>query len=165
MDLAKLLKQLKTIEADRDYTEKSRRLILASPRPANFGFWQIVLKHLAATVSLTLTGILIFLILGGFSAWKTFSPLRVSSLDQAGLKAEAQAIDIQIQLTNLDYNEPLTGLQSSESTPSRATPGATTKKQTNKKVRPVNKTEIQVNNVLLSPNDLSIDEALDKLSE
>jgi hypothetical protein len=51
-------------------------------------------------------GVFVILLVGGFSTWKFLSPLHVESLDPAGLRAEAHAIDIQIQLADIAYPEP-----------------------------------------------------------
>ncbi|MDP2598365.1 MAG: hypothetical protein Q8P49_00875, partial [Candidatus Liptonbacteria bacterium] len=83
------------------------------------------------------------------------APLQISNLDPAMLKAEAQAIDIQIQLINLSYdavnaNAPSSG--ENESTPSVASP----KKPVSIIVEgPIDSTS----------TSLSIDEALQQLSK
>ncbi|RJQ28902.1 hypothetical protein C4571_02580 [Candidatus Parcubacteria bacterium] len=108
-----IIQKLKYIEAEADYTARSRRFILsisADREPKNF--WELFLHTAQVGAAVALTGLLIFLILGGFSGWKSLSPLRLSSLDPASLKAEAQAIDIQIRLTNLQYQEPLSASES-----------------------------------------------------
>lgn len=105
MDIFKNLQSLKAIEPRKDFTIKSRSLILGEDRPMVATIWGIILKNVEMGASLALVGLLIFMILGGFSAWNFFAPLRISNLDPASLKAEAQAVDIQIQLTNLNYAE------------------------------------------------------------
>lgn len=121
MDLLENIKKLKGIEADKDFTERSRSLILSAGREQNrFSFWQLVFKNLEIGTTLALAGLLILMILGGFSAWKILAPLQLSSLDQASLRAEAQAIDIQIKLAGLNYEEAARAIKSSESTPPTA---------------------------------------------
>ncbi|MEK7195396.1 MAG: hypothetical protein AAB655_01740 [Patescibacteria group bacterium] len=127
MELLELLKELKTIEPDREFSTKSRNFILNEYRGAEMGkltFWQLTARSLETATSLALAVVLVFMILGGFSAWKFVSPSKLaSSLDPASLRAEADAIDIQIQLTNLNISENLSDTVS-ESTKSAAGPVA-----------------------------------------
>jgi len=164
MDLLKTLKKLKNIKADEGFTRKSRDLILATSRSAplnTLNIWRIILNNFETGAALALAGLLIFMIMGGFSAWKFFSPLQISGLDQASLRAEAQAIDIQIQLTDLTYNEPLS-LKLSESTqPTQGEIGTAPKSNVENK-----KSETGgAASPATSTSELSIDEALDKLGE
>ena len=62
-----------------------------------------LLANIESGASLATAGLCLFLIFAGFSLWKSFSPLGISRLDLAALRAEAQAIDIQIQLAGLEY--------------------------------------------------------------
>lgn len=103
MDLLNTLKKFKNIEADSGYTENSRRLVLSYQREAKLNVWGLVLRNLELGATFALAGVLILLIVGGFSSWQSMAPLQLSNLDPAGLKAEANAIDIQIQLLNLNY--------------------------------------------------------------
>ncbi|MDO8536718.1 MAG: hypothetical protein Q7R94_00525 [bacterium] len=157
MDPLQILKQFKNIEPDKDYTRKSRFLILHSAEQTKFGFWKLILKNTELGTAVALTGLLIFMILGGFSAWSVTSPLGIANLDPAGLKAEAQAIDIQIELTNLNYSEDAAAIRSAESTP-KAAPE-----------EDLLKTELPADpttpDTTSTSNAVSIDEALQKLSE
>ena len=118
--LLEQLKKIKKIEPDRDYTQRSRHLILSSRehglrsnglRSIVEIFWQSM--QFGTTVALA--GVLLILIFGGFGIARLISPLQLSSLDVTNLRAEAQAIDIQIQLTDVNYTEPLT-LESTQAT-------------------------------------------------
>lgn len=160
MDLIKNLKQLKNIEADRAFTERSRNLILGPERGAAVGFWNIVLKNVEVGASLALAGLLIFMILGGFSALKFLSPLRqLTAIDPISLRAEADAINIQIQLTGLDYEEGGPETKLNKSTPAFA-PDSDTETKTSEEQEVVSEEPADD-----SPLKLSIDEALQILSE
>jgi hypothetical protein len=104
MDIHELLKQLKTLTPDAEYSARSRRVILSAPRKeVKRGVWDVILGTLQAGSAIVLTGILILLIVGGFSGapWlgKPFTP----EFDFQSLQAEADAVDIQIQLTEVSY--------------------------------------------------------------
>ncbi|MEK7193221.1 MAG: hypothetical protein AAB652_00315 [Patescibacteria group bacterium] len=108
MELLELLKQLKKIEANKEYAAKSRRVLLniqkeiAAPR---ISLGRLLLQTLQTGSTIVLAGLLLLLIFGGFSVGKYLTPFRLSSLNPEGLRAEADAIDIQIQLTDLNYKE------------------------------------------------------------
>jgi hypothetical protein len=118
--LIEALQQLKNIEADKDYTKKSRFLLMSQisenrPRRA----WALLLQGAQIGGAVAFASLLIALILGGLAS-SSLAPLRLSSLDQASLRAEAQAIDIQIRLTNLNYTQDLKAPILRESTPAGA---------------------------------------------
>ncbi len=116
MDLLNTLKKFKNIQPERGYAEKSRSLVLSVKREARFNVWNIALRNIELGATFALAGVLILLIVGGFSSWEGAAPLYISNLDPAGLKAEATAIDIQIQLMNLDYAGGAVSAKSAEST-------------------------------------------------
>jgi hypothetical protein len=159
MDLIDTIKKLKNIEADKEFTRTSRSLILNTRREIKLNFWGLLLRSIELGVSLALAGLLIFMTLGGFSAWRFLSPLQITvNLDPVSLRAEAQAIDIQIQLANLNYNEGALGLKSGESTP--ASIGQSKQGEEAAAANTSPKTENSS-----TTNALSVDEALQKLSE
>ncbi|MEK9180252.1 MAG: hypothetical protein AAB897_02470 [Patescibacteria group bacterium] len=104
MDLLKTLQQFKNIEPNKDFTRKSRRELLGGSN-IPFGIYQNILRTLEVGASVALAGLLILVILGGASYIKFFEPLQITAIDPASIKAEAEAIDIQIELANLNYNE------------------------------------------------------------
>jgi len=165
MDLITIFKQLKRIEPDIDYTGRSRATILGSPRGGVAGAWHIVLHSLQFGSAVALVAVLFLLVIGGFSAWKFFSPLKLSSLDPASLRAEAQAVDIQIQLTDVAYREPFP--TSTTSTVESTVPTARQTKSAPKKA-PVNDLGGALKNTV-TPGTTApaagIDEALDRLAE
>jgi hypothetical protein len=126
MELIELLKKLQRIAPDDEYAVRSRTLIL-STEPAQRPLvraWRLVLHSIQFGSAIALVSVLFILIIGGFSAWQLFSPFKLSSLDPASLRAEAQAIDIQIQLTDVAYSEPslvIGGTSTQSTAPSPAT--------------------------------------------
>ncbi len=103
MNLLEILKHFKNIEPDSAYAEKSKRMILATdPRePWNLGRG---LAHIFETgIALALTVFFILVIAGQFSNVPYVSPAQFSVINPATLHAEAQAVDIQIQLANVAY--------------------------------------------------------------
>ena len=111
MGLQDLLRQLRKIEPNRDYTAYSRQHIVGTPfvipqitHPRAFHFLSELLQSGAA---LALTGVAMLLLIGTFTMSNIFSSSVVANLDPVGLKAEAQAVDIQLQLTDISYIEPM----------------------------------------------------------
>lgn len=157
MEPMEVLKKLKNIEADKEFSRNSRILILNTPTRVKLTAWNIILKNLELGTSLALAGLLIFMIIGGFSAWKFFAPLRVANLDPAAMRAEAEAIDMQIQLANLNYNS-VTAVNQSESTPQQ--------KSNNGGKTGVSAAEnINQTTPVASSTSLTVDSALQLLSE
>ena len=112
MELLEILKQLKMVRPDSSFTEKSRRALLASTPFATadssmmaFKTRRFVFRLIETGVALSLAGLFIVLITGGFSG-STISPVRFAAIDPQTLRAEAQAIDAQIELASLNYSEP-----------------------------------------------------------
>ncbi|MDE2019201.1 MAG: hypothetical protein KGJ13_02520 [Patescibacteria group bacterium] len=105
MTLEENLKKLKNIQPDPTYTDYSRRAILASVQLQQITFGKIIGRILETAGSVALVGLMIFAITGGFSGSKYLSPVQFSGIDPSALHAEAQAIDMQINLANLTYTE------------------------------------------------------------
>ena len=152
MDILKQLQQFKSIQADPAYTQASRRAILnADSVPTPLTPFRFLLHLVERGPAIVLTAIFLFLIIGGVSAWKIISPF--DGLDPGSLRAEAEAIDVQIQLTDISYQEPLRNAETTPQTaetPAQGSPEA----------------EPQESSLELTPPfPLTIDEALDKLSE
>jgi len=150
MDLLKILKQFKNIEPNRAFSETSRRAVLAQAEamPA----WSVkraLFGILEAGTAVALAGFFIMLITGGFSGSR-LAPVQYSAIDPQGLRAEAQAIDIQIQLANLNYQG-----STAESTVQTVKPANTTKAAS-----PVT----SATSTPAATPTLTIDQALEKLS-
>lgn len=115
MELLDILKQFKNIEPDRGFTKRSRNLILRE-HGALPNFLSIFKSTLEVGASLALAGLMIFVILGGLASVRFFAPLEITALDPASIRAEAEAIDIQIKLAGLDYTESAAPSPEREST-------------------------------------------------
>jgi hypothetical protein len=103
MNLLETLKQLKSITADPSYTEKSRRMVLLSPQRESLTARRIFVRVFETAGSLALVGALVFAIVGGFSSSRYLSPVPFGGIDPAALRAEAQAIDMRINIADLNY--------------------------------------------------------------
>ncbi len=101
MNLLETLRELKKIQPDTIFSENSRRAVLAFTPAEPFSPRHVFARSLAAAGSLVLAGALIFIITGGLSA-TNLTP-QFSSIDPTALRAEAQAIDTEINLLNINY--------------------------------------------------------------
>jgi len=105
MKLFDTLKQFKKIEPDAEFTQHSRTVILLSPRTERRTLRGVFtfLRVLETGVAVTLAGFFIFILVQGFSPVRSVGPVKYSVIDPAGLHAEAKAIDMQIQLADINY--------------------------------------------------------------
>jgi len=115
---------------------------------------------------MALAGLLLLLLFGGFSALRFLSPLP-QSLDPTTLKAEAQAIDIQIQLAALSYTQ---SSSTNESTPAVSSTSIPAQKITSSEIKPEVIEQAQdlgltVPSSSASSSAMSLDDILDKLAE
>ncbi len=108
MNLLETLKQLKKIQPDPAFTENAKRAILAreplSPMGHGWSAQRTIWKIIETGAAVALTGFFILLITGALSG-SSIAPVQYSAIDPQSLRAEAQAIDMQIQLANLNYGE------------------------------------------------------------
>jgi hypothetical protein len=105
-NIIRQLKRLQSIAPDPDYTRRSRSLLVAAPVTQKpLSPWRVLVTSFQFGSAVALTAALLVIVLAGFSAWKILPPFRLGSLDPASLRAEAEAVDIQIKLTNLAYPE------------------------------------------------------------
>lgn len=166
MALHDLLKNLKSIQPDAEYARRSRHHILSSRAeiPRRLSFRQIILQTIQTGPVLALAVVLILLIAGGASTSRYFSPLRLTSLDPTSLRAEADAIDIQIQLTNIAYSEP-----TNETTTIAIAPTVLPSTLLEKKIEIKNQATQIAKDLGIAPpastSSITIDEALRKLAE
>ena len=121
MELEKILQRFKKVRPDADYAASSRRIILATVRPAKkpFGALRFILSNIQSASAIALMSFLFILIFGGFSVFKILNPFRLSSLDPVSLRAEADAIDMQLQVAGVTYDGTVPGIRA-------VTAGATT---------------------------------------
>jgi hypothetical protein len=119
MDLFETLKQFKIIKPDEAFAEKSKRAILASEPLKGLSMAEVfkaqrfIFRIVETGAALALAGFSIFLITGGFSGL-AISPVRFSAIDPQTLRAEAQAIDAQINLAGVNYSEPALVVESTQ---------------------------------------------------
>lgn len=110
MNLFELLKQLKAIQPDPTFSDNSKRVIFATmPAESRRSIWsahRTLLRIIETGVAVALTGFFILLLTGALSGSR-LAPVEYSAIDPQNLRAEAQAIDIQIQLANLNYGASL----------------------------------------------------------
>ncbi len=172
MNLLTTLKKLQHTQPDPGYQAKSRHIILQTtpplPRLQILGRW--ILGNVESAATLALAGLCLFLVFAGFSLWKSFSPLGIAQLDLASLRAEAQAIDIQIKLAGLQYEGSTIPIAPTTGLPTPTT--AVSSRETAQDMRPVPTLTAPIAASLASLSEtatstptLSIDEALLELSQ
>lgn len=116
MNLPETLKQFKNISPDPAYQEKSKRAILATIPHEPISAWRIITRIFETGIAVGLAVFFILVITGQFSNTPYVSPVQFSVINPETLRAEAQAVDIQIQLAQVAYEETTT-------TPTAALPG------------------------------------------
>ncbi len=159
MQLEKLLKQLKTIEPDIRYTLRSREEILArQPKRGRWLAWkEVVYGIIQSGSAIALTGVIILLMGGAFSL-RGIIAREGGFLDRQSLQAEAQAIDIQIQLADVSYDN----FSSSGNEVMKATPVKS--KIVAPSTLPASTSTPAQSAAPTSTPDMSVDQALDLLS-
>jgi hypothetical protein len=118
MNLFDILKQFKNIEPDARSTERSKRAILSSPQPERRtvrGIF-IFLRALESGVAVVLVGFFILILTGSLPGSHSIGPIQYSVIDPQGLHAEAQAINMQIQLVDVNYPQVTSTLGSTVQT-------------------------------------------------
>jgi hypothetical protein len=109
MNIEDQLRQLNKIQPDPAYVRDSRARLLMASR-AQFPkvtFAGLLAGMLRSGSAMAVTGLLLLFAVGGFSIWNTIGPL--TGWDSKTLLAEAQAIDIQIHLAELQYKDSGSG--------------------------------------------------------
>ncbi len=165
MEIQEILKKFKQINPDADYTKRSRSFIVQTPfvvAPPITSPWRAFMQSLQFGSAIALVGATVILIVGGFSSWRSLSPFRIASLDIAALQAEAEAVNMQVALTDINYRENNKSLSAS-SNPVPATSVIATKKTVSAKVSEA--AEQMGLSPATSSESISIEEALQKLSE
>lgn len=109
MNLFELLKQFKNVEPDPTFTATSKRAILATePAAPVWSTRKMFFRIIETGVAVALTGFFVLLITGSLSGSR-IAPAEYAAVDPTSLHAEAQAIDMQIQLAQLKYSESSAG--------------------------------------------------------
>ncbi|HEY4525904.1 MAG TPA: hypothetical protein VJL32_02295 [Candidatus Paceibacterota bacterium] len=163
MEILDILKKFKQMNPDADYTKRSRSFIVETPFVVASPLtspWRAFMQSLQFGSAIALVGATVILIVGGFSSWKFLSPFRMANLDIATLRAEAEAVSMQVELTDINYrenNKP--PASASVSTPATATTKKVVSPQISAAAEELGLTPAT------SSESLSIEEALDKLSE
>ncbi len=105
MKLSDILKQFRNIEPDAQFSQRSKREILLSPRSERMTMRGVfAFLHLLETgAAVALAGFFILILTNGFAPASSIAPIQYSVIDPQGLHAEAQAIDMQIQLADIEY--------------------------------------------------------------
>ena len=100
-----LLTKLKSIKPTQNFQERSRAIIFLSRQNQPKTVWDSLLAMQHQKIAFGLTALGIFLILSGLSVLNNSSVSQslVSSLDQEKLAAEVKSLDIQIQLSQVQY--------------------------------------------------------------
>ncbi len=164
MEIQEILKKFKQINPDADYTKRSRSFIVQTPfvvAPPITSPWRAFMQSLQFGSAIALVGATVILIVGGFSSWRALSPFRIASLDIAALQAEAEAVNMQVELTDINYrenNKPLIA----NSTPASSS-AIVAKKTVSSKVSEA--AEQMGLSPATSSESISIEEALYKLAE
>ena len=102
MNILEILKKLNKISADPVYSERAKSRILNTAQPRRISVWRVIFESVEVGSAIVLAGAFLVLILGGFSGLEMFN---VTNLNPTSLKAEAEAIDAQIELANLNYQD------------------------------------------------------------
>lgn len=105
MDIFHSLRQLKKIEPNAEYARYSRTKILMET-PAEPAWYRRGFRAMSGIMesgsAIALTAAVLFLILGGFSVMRFIET--AGGLNGEDLRAEAEAIDIQIQIADVKYS-------------------------------------------------------------
>lgn len=159
MNLFEILKQFKNIQPDSGFSATSKRALLARAEAASsWSAKRTLFRILETGAAVTLTGFFVLLITGAFSGSR-FAPIQYSAIDPQGLRAEAEAIDIQIQLANLNYVGP-----TAESTAQIAKPAATARAFSAITPATSSPAAAASTSTPTATSTLTIDQALEKLS-
>ena len=105
MKLSDILKQFKNIQPDAEFSRHSRAEILLSPKEERRTLRDVfAFLHVIETgAAVALAGFFILILTGSFSPMRSIAPIQYAVIDPTGLHAEAQAIDMQIQLADIVY--------------------------------------------------------------
>lgn len=168
MDINDLFSQLKTIEPRKEFTEQSRRLVLASPRHySRFDIIKgMIIDTFRMSAAIALAAALVLVIVNATFLWKILPTPQVAVLDPVGLHAEAQAIDMQIQLAQVNFGD-LTLHTSTISIITRTTsPSLPPRAAANPKDQSIPKANESINPAATTaPTSTDIDSALQELAK
>jgi hypothetical protein len=158
------LNKLSAIVPDGEFAQRSRKQILGNVPTAARTPWRLFQESLRFGSAVALASVLLIVALGGFATWRSLSPFHISSLDPAGLRAEAQAIDIQVEVANIGYVEPSVAQSTAPRSASRTSEPAPAPKQAGVTAEPSSETSTSTPSST-PPAPLTIDQALERLAE
>ncbi|MBI5220810.1 MAG: hypothetical protein HY978_03170 [Candidatus Liptonbacteria bacterium] len=173
------IQELREVRPDESFSRRSRAQILTTP-PREPSFWRRPWQTFSRSFELVgAVGLAVFLLMlvAGVGLFARLSPpLRLASLDPVALRAEAQAIDIQVQLTNLAYIDPggsssSTGTTTQTAIPNQKTVETLTRAATQHLAPPAASPEANAGGTAApstastTPAEMPIDEALDLLTQ
>lgn len=168
MDIFEIIKKIKNIQPDESFKQESKRVILSEIPFEYVNIKKIFspriffLRVFETGVGVALAGLFIVIISGGFMG-NSVSPMKFSAIDPKTLQAEAQAIDIQIKLANLNYSEPMFIAQSTQKlTTAVAQKTANINNSTSSSMSSIT---TKIINSSSSTTTISIDEALKALEQ
>jgi hypothetical protein len=170
MELFDLLKNFKKIQPDAAYKESSKRAVLAEMLQKRISAWRTIATIFETGFAVALAIFFVLIItsqvpgisLPGPLTTKIpgVSPAQLSVINPQTLRAEAQAVDIQIQLAQLTYQESTATI---ESTPQVA--AAIIAKRPAAIAASSSSTPAGTSTSSTSSSSLSIDQALQELSQ
>lgn len=160
MELENIFKKLKKIQPNEMYSRNSRAVILGTLPPEELEtrtVWGILSHSFQYGTTVALGVVFLLIILGGFSTWRFLSPIADTNIDQVGMRAEAQVIESQLHLAEIQYttDEQPAKASSVPVTPEQA---ATAKQQAEDNAR-------QMGLVASSSDEVSIDDVLAELAK
>lgn len=104
--IIQLFKNLKTLQPNEHYVQRSKHIILSSPQNQNSyrTIWSKVFESLKVSSSLALASLLLFVLVSGIAYNKiTSSRLLLTSFNQSKLVAEADTLNLDIHLKEAKY--------------------------------------------------------------
>lgn len=164
MKLFDILSQFKNIEPDPRFSERSKREILLSPPPPRRTVRGVMvfLHALETGAAVALAGFFLLILTNSFSPTRSIAPIQYSVIDPQGLHAEAQAIDMQIQLADVEYSQVTSTAMAQSTAPAALTNafGNALTAQTTSSSAAAPETSTST----ATSTTLSIDQALEQLS-
>lgn len=164
MKLFNILSQFKRIEPDRDVAERSKREILMSPQAERMTLRGVfAFLHVIETgAAVAFAGLFILMLTGAFTDSPAIAPIQPAVIDPQVLHAEAQAVDMQIQLADVEYAQ-VSSTATGASTV--AGPGALKGAMSKALVAATSSASGSSSTSTASTTPLSVDQALQQLSQ
>lgn len=98
------LKKLKEIRPEKNFSEKSRFLVISSKRKAVYWMPNQISEIFRYLGAVSITASLIILFIGSFNYFeKSNLPMIIAGLDMKTLSAEAESLGIDVNISKLDY--------------------------------------------------------------